>query len=32
VTVGDVIFAAKVTACPEVDGFDEEVNVAELVA
>jgi hypothetical protein len=30
-TVGDEIFAVKVTACPCVDGFGEDVMVAELV-
>jgi len=31
-TVGEVIFAVKVTACPCVDGLGDEVSVAELVA
>jgi hypothetical protein len=31
-TVGDVMVAVKVTACPDVDGFGDEVSVAELVA
>ena len=31
-TVGDVILAVKVTACPTFDGLGEEVRVAELVA
>lgn len=30
-TVGEVIFAVKVTACPELDGFSEDVIVAALV-
>jgi hypothetical protein len=32
VTVGDIIFAVKVTASPGVDGFGDEVRVAALVA
>ena len=31
-TVGDLIVAVKVTACPCVDGFGNEVSVAVLVA
>jgi hypothetical protein len=30
ITVGDEIFAVKVTAWPCVDGFGEDVSVAEL--
>ena len=30
-TVGDVIFAVKVTAWPWVDGFGDELSVAVLV-
>ena len=32
ITVGDVIVAVNVTTCPNVEGFGEEVSVAELVA
>jgi len=31
-TVGDVIVAVKVTACPCADGLGDEVSVAVLVA
>jgi hypothetical protein len=31
VTVGEVILAVKVTACPRVEGFADEVMVAALV-
>jgi hypothetical protein len=31
-TVGEVIFVVKVTSCPRVDGFADELSVAELVA
>lgn len=30
-TVGDVIVAVNVTACPSVEGFGDEVSVAALV-
>jgi molybdopterin biosynthesis enzyme MoaB len=30
-TVGDVMVAVKVTASPRVDGFGDEMRVAELV-
>ncbi|SRR6266700_314686 len=30
-TVGDVIFAVKVIACPTVDGFTDDVSAAALV-
>jgi hypothetical protein len=30
-TVGDVIFEVKVTACPTLDGFTDDVIVAALV-
>jgi hypothetical protein len=30
-TVGDAIFAVKVTAWPRAEGFNEEVMLAELV-
>ena len=32
VTVGEEIWAVKVTGCPRVEGFREEVSAAELVA
>ena len=32
VTVGEVILAVKVTACPRLEGLAEEVMVAALVA
>ena len=32
VVVGEVIRAVKVTTCPWVDGFGDEVSVVELVA
>jgi hypothetical protein len=31
VTVGEVILAVNVTACPRVDGFADDVMVAALV-
>jgi len=31
VTVGDVIFAVNVIACPTVDGFTDDVSAAALV-
>jgi hypothetical protein len=30
-TVGDVIFAVNITACPSVDGFADDVSAAALV-
>lgn len=32
VTVGEAIVAVNVTGCPKVEGFCDEVSVAELVA
>jgi hypothetical protein len=32
VTVGELIVAVNVTACPNVDGLDEDVNEADVVA
>ena len=32
VVVGEVMVAVKVTACPNADGLQEEVNVAEVEA
>jgi len=31
VTVGDVIFAVNVIACPTMDGFTDDVSAAALV-
>ena len=31
-TVGDVTFAVKVTACPNAEGFGDDVRVVALVA